>query len=102
MSEHHLSERDACRLLEVDRSSYRYEPRPDRNEKLREALRITAGQHQRFGYRRLWALLTARQNWKASIGRVHRLCRQEGLGSAAAKAKAASERSTCEPAGTAA
>ena len=37
MAGHHLSERDACSLLDVDRSTYRYEPRPDRNEKLREA-----------------------------------------------------------------
>ena len=79
MAEHHLSERDACRLLDVDRSTYRYEPRPDRNAKLREALRETADRHRRFGYRRLWVILTTRQNWKVSMGRVHRLCQQEGL-----------------------
>ena len=38
MAEHALGERYACKLLEVDRSTYRYEPRPDRNAKLREAL----------------------------------------------------------------
>jgi hypothetical protein len=36
--EFRLSERTACKLLGVDRSSYRYEPRPDRNIELREAL----------------------------------------------------------------
>ena len=30
-----VSERRACKLLEVDRGSYRYEPRPDRNAELR-------------------------------------------------------------------
>ena len=79
MTEHRLSERDACRLLEVDRSTYRYEPRPDRNEKLREALLETADRYRRFGYRRLWVILTTRQGWKVSLGRVHRLCQQEGL-----------------------
>jgi hypothetical protein len=29
--EFRLSERTACKLLGVERSSYRYEPRPDRN-----------------------------------------------------------------------
>jgi putative transposase len=31
-----LGERRACKLLGVERSSYRYEPRPDRNAALRE------------------------------------------------------------------
>ncbi len=30
-SEFRLSERTACKLLEMERSSSRYEPRPDRN-----------------------------------------------------------------------
>jgi putative transposase len=79
MEEHHLSERQACRLLDVDRSTYRYEAGPDRNAKLREALVTLARQQPRFGYRRLWAILTKRDGWKVSIGRVHRLYRQEGL-----------------------
>jgi len=37
-SEFRLSERTACKLLGVERSSYRYEPRPDRNAELREEL----------------------------------------------------------------
>ena len=78
MAEHGLAERYACRLLEVDRSTYRYEPRPDRNAKLREALLLLAKQHPRYGYRRLWALLT-RQGWVADVKRVHRLYKAEGL-----------------------
>ena len=34
-TEYPISERQACRLLEVDRSSYRYEAEPDRNAGLR-------------------------------------------------------------------
>ena len=32
------SERQACKLMGVDRTSYRYQPRPDRNAALREEL----------------------------------------------------------------
>ena len=78
MAEHGLAERYACRLLEVDRSTYRYEPRPDRNAKLREALLLLANQHPRYGYRRLWALLI-RQGWQVDVKRVHRLYKAEGL-----------------------
>ena len=78
MAEHGLAERYACRLLEVDRSTYRYEPRPDRNAKLREALVQLAKQQPRYGYRRLWALL-CRQGWVVDVKRVHRLYKAEGL-----------------------
>ena len=54
MAEHCLSDRQACRLLELDRTTYRYEARPDANEKLREALVTLARQKPRYGYRRLW------------------------------------------------
>ena len=33
-----MSERRACKLVGVDRGSYRYEPRPDRNAELRQEL----------------------------------------------------------------
>ena len=56
--EFRLSERTACKLLGVERSSYRYEPRPDRNIELREALVKLARQKPRYGYRRLHALLS--------------------------------------------
>jgi putative transposase len=55
-----LSERHACKLPYMDRSSYRYESRIDRNSLLREELIALARQKPRFGYRRLWALLVKR------------------------------------------
>lgn len=55
-----LSERRACKLLGVDRASYRYEPRPDRNAELREELVKLARQKPRYGYRRLHAVLERR------------------------------------------
>jgi putative transposase len=59
-AEFQQSERTACKLLGVDRSSYRYEPRPDRNGELREELIKLARQKPRFGYRRLHAILERR------------------------------------------
>jgi putative transposase len=73
-----ISERQACRLLELNRSSHRYEPRPDRNAELRQALLELARQKPRYGYRRLWAVLT-RQGWRVSLMRIYRLYRHEGL-----------------------
>ena len=73
-----LSERRACKLLGVDRGSYRYEPRPDRNAQLREALIVLARQKPRYGYRRLHALLVRRDH-PVSVMRIYRLYRAEGL-----------------------
>ena len=42
-----VSERRACKLLGMDRGSYRYEPRPDRNANVREALVAPAPQNPR-------------------------------------------------------
>ena len=78
MAEHSLSERHACRLLGLDRTTYRYEARPDGNEELREALVALARQKPRYGYRRLWAILT-RRGWEANVKRIYRLYREEGL-----------------------
>ena len=73
-----VSERRACKLLGVDRSTYRYEPRPDHNAELREELVTLARQKPRYGYRRLHVLLE-RRGQKASVMRLHRLYREEGL-----------------------
>ena len=73
-----VSERRACKLMGVDRGSYRYEPRPDRNAPLREALVALARQKPRYGYRRLHALLERREH-PASVMRIYRLYRAEGL-----------------------
>lgn len=78
VSEHQLSERQACRLLDLDRATYRYEARPDSNSQLREALLALAKEKPRYGYRRLWAILD-RRGWKVNVKRVYRLYRAEGL-----------------------
>ncbi len=77
-SEFHLSERTACKLLGVERSSYRYEPRPDRNAALREELVKLARLKPRYGYRRLHALLS-RRGHEVNVKRVYRLYVEERL-----------------------
>jgi putative transposase len=78
METHRMSERRACELMDVDRSSYRYEPRADRNTELRQRLIALAGERPRYGYRRLWILL--RSEWgPINRKRVHRLYQQAGL-----------------------
>jgi putative transposase len=57
MEKYRLSERHACELNSLDRSTYRYEPEPDRNAQLRARLTELARQRPRFGYRRLGVLL---------------------------------------------
>ena len=49
VTEYPISERQACRLLEVDRTSYRYDARPDRNAGLRQALLDVARQKPCYG-----------------------------------------------------
>jgi putative transposase len=77
-SEYRLSERTACKLLGVERSSYRYEPRPDRNMELRDELVKLARQKPSYGYRRLHALLR-RRSQEVNVKRVYRLYVEEGL-----------------------
>ena len=77
-AEHGVSERRACKLLGVDRASYRYEPRPDRNAELREAVVNLARQKPRYGYRRLHAVLE-RRGQAVNVKRVYRLYAEEGL-----------------------
>ena len=78
MAEFRYSERQACKLLDVDRSSYRYEARPDRNAELREQLITLARQKPRYGYRRLWAVLSKRGH-NVNVKRVYRLYQEAHL-----------------------
>jgi putative transposase len=53
MERHGLSERQACKLVGLDRTSLRYRcKRPD-DAALRQRLRELAAERRRFGYRRL-------------------------------------------------
>ena len=52
-----LSERRACGLAGLGRSSYRYQSRESEEPGLRERLKKLATERRRFGYRRLTVLL---------------------------------------------
>jgi len=65
-----LSERRACKLLTIGRSSYRYEPRPDHNAELRTALEELARKKTQWGYRMLSEVLS-KQGHKASSMRCN-------------------------------
>ena len=49
MSEFAYSERQACKLMSMDRTTYRYQPRPDHNAELRSKLIALARQKPRYG-----------------------------------------------------
>ena len=73
-----VSERRACGLLGVERSSCRYEKKRDRNQELRDKLVGLAHERPRFGYRRLGVLL-AREGQPVNHKRLFRVYRDAGL-----------------------
>ncbi len=52
-----LSPTRACRLVQLPRATFQYQPRPDRNAELAAEVRELAAKHPRYGYRRIHALL---------------------------------------------
>jgi putative transposase len=77
--EYEMSERHACRLLGLARSTHRYRAqRSKRDAGLRARLKELAAKRMRFGYRRLTAMLV-REGISVNHKRVYRLYREEGL-----------------------
>ena len=77
--EYQMSERHACRLLGLGRTTHRYRARKvERDAVLRARLKELAAQRMRFGYRRLTELLV-QEGMLANHKHVYRLYREEGL-----------------------
>ena len=77
-SAYEMSERRACRVLGVDRTSVRYQAtRPD-DSVLRDRLKALAQERRRFGYRRLHVMLR-REGHAVNKKRVQRIYREEKL-----------------------
>lgn len=76
--EYGISERRACRLVGLQRSTLRYQAKVKNDGAIRTRLRELATERPRFGYRRLHVLLR-REGYRVNHKRVHRLYRQEGL-----------------------
>ena len=74
-----VSERRACRVAGVARSTCRYRSQARDQSALRVRLRDLAAARVRYGYRRLHVLLQ-REGWRVNHKRVYRRSREEGLG----------------------
>ena len=75
---HGMSERRACAVVGLGRSTCRYRPRRPADLGLRERLRALASERRRFGYRRLHILLR-REGHPINRKRLYRLYCEEGL-----------------------
>ena len=77
-AEHGVSQRRACSVFGVDRSSMRHRSvRPD-DAVQRQAMKAVATVRRRFGYRRVHVMLD-RQGWKVNQKKLRRLYREEKL-----------------------
>ena len=72
------SERRACRVVGVGRSTQRYRGHRKQPEALVKRLRELAAERPRFGYRRLYVMLR-REGFAINHKRVYRLYRADGL-----------------------
>jgi putative transposase len=76
MERHGLSQRHVCRLVNMDRSTLRYQGKRPDDSALRQRLRELAAERRRFGYRRLGWML-AREGHAMNHKRLYRLYREE-------------------------
>ena len=77
-TEHEMSERRACQLLECCRMTIRYAPVRADDAVLRDRMKAIAHERRRFGYRRIHVLLR-REAMIVNHKRLYRLYRQEKL-----------------------
>jgi putative transposase len=75
---HGLSQRRACVLMRLPRSTFDYQARPDRHADVADQIHELAQRHPRYGYRRVWALLR-RRGQRVNKKHVHRLWKQAKL-----------------------
>jgi putative transposase len=75
---HGLSQRHACRLVGLDRSTLRYQRKRPDDAAVRQRLRDLAAERRRFGYRRLGWML-AREGHPMNHKKLYRLYHEEKL-----------------------
>lgn len=78
MATHGFSQRRACGLARMNRSSFTYSSQRRSDAATRARLRELAGQRPRYGYRRLHVLMT-REGHVLNHKRLYRIYREEGL-----------------------
>lgn len=74
---HGLSERRACKLADLDRSTFQYRKQACPDGDLRQRLRELANERRRFGYRRLGILLE-REGYEVNHKKLFRIYREGG------------------------
>ena len=74
-----VSERKACKVLGLNRTTKRYRSKKKDDEvALHEAIVRLASKYGRYGYRRIAAMLKS-EGWQVNHKRVERIWREEGL-----------------------
>ena len=91
---HKISQRRACRLADLNFSTWQYEPHQRQRPRLRERIKELAALRRRFGYRRLHALLR-REGWRVNHKAVHRIYVEEGFQVRKRKRKRVSRTERC-------
>lgn len=75
----HFSERRACALLGLPRSTYRYQGSVvDKDRALRREILQWSTKHPTYGYRMVYKILR-RAGWRVNRKRIYRIWRREGL-----------------------
>ena len=78
MEIHQVSQRRACDVLQVDRSSMRYQSRRGDDVDLRDAIKRVSRERRRFGYRRIHVMV-AREGFQVNHKKLRRIYAEEKL-----------------------
>jgi len=78
VEDYEISERRACRLVLLHRSTYYYQSRKKDDRALRMRIKELAYSRPRYGYRRLTVLLQ-REGWEVNHKRIYRIYGEEEL-----------------------
>ena len=73
-----VSQRRACDVLQVDRSSMRYQSRRGDDAELRDAIKQVSRERRRFGYRRIHVMV-ARQGFVVNHKKLRSIYTEERL-----------------------
>jgi putative transposase len=78
IEKYRVSERRACQVIQIGRTSYRYQITRDEQVPLRMRINEIARVRVRYGYKRIHVLLR-REGWLVNHKRVYRIYCEEGL-----------------------
>ena len=78
MDVHQVSQRRACDVLQIDRSTVRYQSRRGDDADLRDAIKRVSKERRRFGYRRIHVMV-AREGFTVNHKKLRRIYREEKL-----------------------